>query len=113
MTEQKVEYRATPPRCQHDGEWAYDTVAHRIRCAECGRLVTCDQAVRKFNATRAVGSDLIAAGWNEVIVLRAELATWQRQQCATCSYAGCKMRHQAGSPLPDRGCYAWREKVEA
>jgi hypothetical protein len=68
--------------CTHGRQWEYDPVAHRIRCAECGHLVTCDRATMKFNATRKVGLDLIAAAWNEVdqlrtenIKLRAQLAT--------------------------------------
>jgi ribosomal protein S26 len=68
--------------CTHDRHWSYDPVAHRIRCADCGGLVRADKAVEKFNATRQVGSDLIAAAWQEVDrlrqienKLRVELAT--------------------------------------
>ena len=56
--------------CTHDRSWSYDPVAHRIRCTDCGRIVTTEQAVEKFNATHKVGSDLIAAAWQEVDRLR-------------------------------------------
>ena len=50
---------------------------------------------------------------DEIVCLRAELATYRAQQCATCRYTpSCKMKHKPDSPLPDRGCYCHAAKAE-
>jgi hypothetical protein len=43
--------------------------------------------------------------------LEREVDDLQTQQCATCGYTTCRLRHQSDSLLPDRGCYCWHAAV--
>jgi hypothetical protein len=44
--------------CEHGSQWEYDPATHRIRCADCGHLVTTDQATELFNARTALLRDV-------------------------------------------------------